>query len=150
MMFKTMKKLGHAIAATAMALTFASSALADDMDLPFENIGWIVEAQIKEGKRAEFEAVMHEIIAATHANEPGTLNYQYYASESGLVLVYERFSNVDAAEKHIASWNTFAARWIETADVTQMWHIGNLPDDLRANHAVLNPHNMRPLGGFTR
>lgn len=29
----------------------------------FENIGWIVEAKIKDGKKEEFEAVMKDIVA---------------------------------------------------------------------------------------
>jgi len=28
----------------------------------FENISWIVEANIKDGKRDEFEAVMEEVV----------------------------------------------------------------------------------------
>ena len=46
----------------------------------FENIGWIVEAKLKDGKRDEFEAVMKEIVAETQ-KEAGTLNYQYYISD---------------------------------------------------------------------
>lgn len=148
----TFTKTLNSVAAIAVtAATIATGSLADDTKLPFENIGWIVEAQIKEGKRAEFEAVMAEIVADAKAKEPGTLNYQYYVNEDGLVLVYERFANEEAALAHInGSWGTFAGRWIETADVTQMWHIGNLSDELRANHAVLSPKNMRPYNGFTR
>lgn len=57
----------------------------------FENIGWIVEAKITEGKRDQFQAVVEEIVAATR-EEGGTLNYQYYVSDDGDVLVYERFA----------------------------------------------------------
>lgn len=146
-----LKKLIGPFAAAVITMAAATTSIAEEMNLPFENIGWIVEAQIKEGKRAEFEAVMADIVADAQAKEPGTLNYQYYVNEDGLVLVYERFANEDAALAHInGSWGTFAGRWIETADVTQMWHIGNLSDELRANHAVLNPKNMRPYDGFIR
>ena len=31
----------------------------------FENIGWIVEAKIKPGKRDEFRAVMEQIVSET-------------------------------------------------------------------------------------
>lgn len=62
----------------------------------FENIGWIVEAKLKDGKRDEFEAVMKEIVAETQ-KETGTLNYQYYISDDGDVMVYERFQDVESA-----------------------------------------------------
>ena len=68
----------------------------------FENIGWIVEAKIKDGKRAEFEAVVEEIVAETRA-EGGTLNDQHFVSDDGDVLVYERFSNVESAHIHITT-----------------------------------------------
>lgn len=66
----------------------------------FENIGWIVEAKLKDGKRDEFAAVMKEIVAETQ-KEAGTLNYQYYISDEGDVMVYERFQDVESAHTHV-------------------------------------------------
>lgn len=48
----------------------------------FDNIGWIVEGKIREGKREGFKAVMEDLEAAT-SHEDGTLNYQYYVSDGG-------------------------------------------------------------------
>lgn len=115
----------------------------------FENIGWIVEAKLKEGKREEFEAVMNEIVSET-SKEAGTLNYQYYLSDDGDVLVYERFDSVEAAHAHIDNWDNFAARWVELAPATRMVHLGNLPDELRERHQALAPKLLRPFGGFAR
>jgi len=115
----------------------------------FENIGWIVEAKIKDGQRDAFEAVMQEIVAETE-KEAGTLNYQYYVSDAGDVLVYERFKDVEAAHIHIDNWDTFAERWIAAAAPTRMVHLGNLPDDLRARHAALAPLWLKPFEGFAR
>lgn len=115
----------------------------------FENIGWIVEAKIKEGKRDEFEAVMNEIVAKTK-NEGGTLNYQYYVSDDGDVLVYERFATVESAHIHIDNWNEHVDRWVAAAPATRMVHLGDLPDDLRERHAALAPKLLKPFGGFAR
>jgi quinol monooxygenase YgiN len=115
----------------------------------FENIGWIVEAKIKDGKRAEFEAVVEEIVAQTR-KEGGTLNYQYYVSDDGDVLVYERFGNVESAHIHVTNWDNFAERWTAAAPATRMVHLGDLPEDLRERHAALAPKLLKPFNGFSR
>ncbi|QSX31087.1 putative quinol monooxygenase [Shewanella cyperi] len=115
----------------------------------FENIGWIVEAKLKPGKQAEFEAVMQDIVTET-LKEQGTLNYQYYLSDAGDVLVYERFSDIESAHIHVSNWDNFAERWVAAAEPTRMVHLGQLPDELRARHAALAPLWLKPLGGFQR
>lgn len=115
----------------------------------FENIGWIVEAKIKNGQRGAFEAVMKEIVTETEKEE-GALNYQYFVSDEGDVLVYERFKDAEAAHIHVSNWDSFAARWVAAAEPTRMVHLGDLPDDLRARHAALAPLWLKPFGGFAR
>ncbi|MFT5701817.1 MAG: quinol monooxygenase YgiN [Desulforhopalus sp.] len=115
----------------------------------FENIGWIVEAKIKEGRRDEFKAVMEEIVAET-LKEEGTLNYQYYVSDEGDVMVYERFKDIEAAHIHVDNWDNFATRWIAAAEPTRMVHLGDLPDDLRERHAALAPLWLKSYGGFAK
>ena len=115
----------------------------------FENIGWIVEAKINEGKREEFESVMREIVEET-LKEGGTLNYQYYVSDQGDVLVYERFTDVASANIHVDNWDNFAERWVAAARPTRMVHLGELPQELRQRHAALAPLWLKPLGGFAR
>lgn len=115
----------------------------------FENIGWIVEAKIKDGKRDAFEAVMKDIVAATLA-EQGTLNYQYYVSDDGDILVYERFEDIQSAHIHITNWNNHAEHWVAAAEPVRMVHLGDLPADLRERHSALTPLWMKPFGGFAR
>jgi len=115
----------------------------------FENIGWIVETKLKPGKQAEFEAVMNEIVAKTR-EEKGTLNYQYYLSDDGDVLVYERFADVESAHIPVSNWDKFAERWIAAAEPTRMVHLGNLPEELRARHSALAPLWLKAFGGFQR
>lgn len=115
----------------------------------FQNIGWIVEAKIKTGQRQAFQTVMNEIVAATE-KENGTLNYQYYVSDDGDILVYERFSDVESAHVHIDNWDRFAERWVAAAEPTRMVHLGDLPSELRERHAALAPLWLKPLGGFAR
>lgn len=115
----------------------------------FENVGWIVEAKIRVGQREAFEEVMKEIVAESE-KEPGTLNYQYYVSDAGDVLVYERFEDVDSAHVHVDNWDNYAERWAKAAEPTRMVHLGDMPEDLRKRHASLSPLWLKPFGGFAR
>lgn len=115
----------------------------------FENIGWIVEAKLKPGKKADFEQVMNEIVAETQ-KEQGTLNYQYYLSDRGDILVYERFADIESAHEHITNWDNFAERWVAFAEPTRMVHLGNLPEELTQRHSALSPLLLKPFGGFER
>ncbi|MFT4641333.1 MAG: quinol monooxygenase YgiN [Verrucomicrobiales bacterium] len=115
----------------------------------FKNLGWIVEGKIKEGQRDAFEAVMKDLVKAT-TEEEGTLNYQYYVSSAGDVIVYERFKDVDAANTHIDTWEKYAERWVAAAEPTRMVHLGEVPAEIRARHAALEPLYLRPFGGFAR
>lgn len=115
----------------------------------FENIGWIVEAKLNPGQLDAFKTVMNSQIDRA-LTEEGTLNYQYYLSEAGDILVYERFRDIEAAHLHIENWNDHAERWIAAATPTRMVHLGDLPADLREKHAALSPLLLKPLGGFAK
>ncbi len=113
------------------------------------HIGWIVEAKIAAGKRAEFEAVAQEIVAETR-KEGGTLNYQYFVSDDGDVLIWERFANAESAHIHITNWDRYAERWLAAAPATRMVHLGEVPADVRERHAAFAPKLLKQINGFAR
>lgn len=115
----------------------------------FQNFGWIVEAKLKEGKREAFEAVMNSQVRES-LTEEGTLNYQYYLSDEGDILVYERFKDLEASHIHVDNWDAHAEAWIDAATPTRMVHLGDMPAELRDRHAALTPLWLKPLGGFAR
>ena len=45
------------------------------------NVPWLLEVSIKPGQLDTFKSVMAEMVAATEANEPDTLNYELFISE---------------------------------------------------------------------
>lgn len=115
----------------------------------FENLGWIVEAQIRDDRFDEFKTIVEEIVAATRA-EGGTLNYQYYVADDGAVLVYERFANIESAHAHITNWDNFADRWLGAAPSTRMIYLGDIPQDIQDRHATISPKVYKPFNGFSR
>ncbi|MGB7390144.1 putative quinol monooxygenase [Marinomonas sp.] len=125
------------------------SAITDAGNTTFENVGWIVEAKLNPGQLDNFKAVMESQVARA-LTEEGTLNYQYYLSDAGDILVYERFKDLESSHIHIQNWDDHAERWIAAATPTRMVHLGDLPQELRDKHAALSPLLLKPLGGFAK
>ena len=115
----------------------------------FKNFGWIVEAKLRQGELENFKAVMNSQINQA-LNEQGTFNYQYYMSDAGDILVYERFADANSSHEHIENWDAHAEHWINSAQPTRMLHLGNLPEDVRDRHSALSPLWLKPLAGFAR
>lgn len=115
----------------------------------FDHIGWIVEAKIKDGRRADFQKIVESIVTETK-KEGGTLTYKYFVSDDGDVLVLEEFADIESAHIHINNWDKFADHWLDAAPGTRMVHLGNLPNELRGRHAALAPKHLRSFAGFSR
>ncbi|WP_444928634.1 putative quinol monooxygenase [Microbulbifer sp. SSSA002] len=116
----------------------------------FKNIGWIVEVKIKKGQEQAFRAIVDEMVEITSQQEAGTLNYQYYISDNREIIVYEHFSDVSAAHKHVDTWEKYSERWLKTAEPTRVIYLGEIPDDLRARHKGLMPQQYYFYAGFER
>ncbi|WP_445361066.1 putative quinol monooxygenase [Microbulbifer sp. EKSA005] len=116
----------------------------------FNNVGWIVEAKIKNGQEQAFKSIVDEMVEIISQQETGTLNYQYYISDSGEIIVYEHFKDVSAAHKHVDTWENYSERWLKTAEPTRVIYLGDLPKDLQARHTGLTPQQYHTYAGFER
>ena len=59
-----------------------------------DNVFWVVELAIIPGQLDAFKALMNEMVAATQADEPGALNYEWFISEDGTTChIYERYAD---------------------------------------------------------
>lgn len=47
------------------------------------DVSWILELAVQPGKEEEFPALVEDMVRATKANEPGTLDYQWSTSAYG-------------------------------------------------------------------
>jgi quinol monooxygenase YgiN len=93
-----------------------------------ENIGWIVELTIKDGKFKLFEELSREMMASTK-NEIGTLQYEWnMLDDNKTVIIIERYKNSVAALIHTTTFaEKFAARFDEVAFHTRLLVYG-VPD----------------------
>jgi quinol monooxygenase YgiN len=82
------------------------------------DIHWIVEFNVKHGKRRGLVSIVSEIVAATKANEPGTKSYEWYINGDGKQAhVCERYASSAAALKHLKTFGeNFADRLLATVN----------------------------------
>lgn len=77
-------------------------------------IEWVLVLKVQDGQAGNVMPLMEEMVAATKANEPGALHYEYYASDAGdQVTVLERYADADAAMVHVGNFGAhFAERFL--------------------------------------
>lgn len=117
-----------------------------------EIIFWILETEIGENKLEDLKTLMTEMVEQTKANEPGTLNYEWFISEDEKkCYLFERYENSDAVMVHLSSFmSNYAKRFMEILKVKKFDLFGN-PNDTARN--ALNKMGVKynnPLGGFQR
>jgi len=113
---------------------------------------WMLEMQVQEGRENDVRALMEEMVAATLANEPGTLNYEWSFSDDGRIChLYERYRDSDAAMVHGRTFGTkFAPRFFEVLAPTRFTFYGSPSDEVRELAAPFNPVVMQPAAAVTR
>ena len=117
-----------------------------------EHIYWILELDIKNGAVAQLRELLAEMVAATEADEPGTLYYEWFISEDETKChIYERYADAAALMTHLGNFGSkFAGRFMSILQPTRMTVYGD------TNEQVVNALNsmgaqfMAPLGGFNR
>lgn len=114
------------------------------------NIVWIAEATIKPGRKADFEAVMNDLVGYT-SQEEGALNYEWHITEeTGEVYIYERYADIDAAWAHLDNWAKGAERFMDAADFERLIVLSDLPADMRKTLEGINCVYRLPWGGFKK
>jgi quinol monooxygenase YgiN len=112
-------------------------------------VAWVFELQLQPGRRADFEALMPELVKSTR-DEPGARAYHWFGDdESDVLCAYERYVDSDAAMAHMALFGEkFAARFMEMVTPVRFTVLGSpsqeLVDALTPIGAVVFP----PLVGF--
>ena len=116
-----------------------------------EQIFWLIDAQISEGRRDDVVAIMEKLVALTHASEPGALSYEWWTSEDGARLfIFERYADSDAALTHLANVGPHLGALMGAITMGPLMIFGPASEGLRAAGASLGASFAVHLGGFTR
>ncbi|MGK2855949.1 MAG: putative quinol monooxygenase [Thermoanaerobaculia bacterium] len=115
-------------------------------------VAWMLEMQVVDGRERDVRALMDEMVSATQANEPGTLNYEWSFSADGKTChLYERYVDSDAAMIHAGTFDArFAGRFLEVLKPTRFVFYGSPSQDVMDAAATFNPSVMIPAAAVTR
>jgi len=117
-----------------------------------DNVYWVLELTIKPGGLDNFKELMKEMVEATHANEPKTLNYEWTMSEDGQSChIYERYEDSAATMTHLGTFvEKFAERFMAALEPTRFTVYGNPNDEVKETLSGFGPVYMTPISGFAR
>lgn len=117
-----------------------------------ENIFWIFELTIKEGKLEALKKIMTEMVDATKENEPETMAYEWTINaENTKCHIHERYVDSKATLNHLQTFmEKFAARLMETGDSTSFVVYGNPSEEAKTVLDGFSAVYMKPIGGFIR
>lgn len=117
-----------------------------------EAIAWNLEAGVTPGGEADLRTLMAEMSAATQANEPGTLAYEWHISAEGPQChIYERYRDSDAVMVHLGNFGAqFAERFLAALTPTRFTVYGTPNERVRTALTPLEPVYMARVAGFVR
>ena len=117
-----------------------------------DTVHWLLDLAIKDGQLDNLKTLMKEMVDATQANEPNTLNYEWFVSEDGKsAQIYERYADSRATMTHLASFGEhFAERFMATLEPTRFVVYGKPNDEVKEALSAFGPAYMQQIGGFAR
>lgn len=116
------------------------------------NVYWILELDVQAGRENDFRVLMAEMVSATQANEPGTLNYEWNTNVDGkLCHIYERYVDSAAVMTHLGTFGEkFASRFLKILKPVRFVVYGSPSAAVKDALAGLNPIYMQAVGGFSQ
>ena len=111
------------------------------------------EFTIEEGKTGEYKKLVEDMSRMVEANEPGTLNYQFYIDESETkCIVNETYANSEAIFAHIAgvASQTILPKIFMVSRISKHDVCGNPSKELQKVLTGFGSQTYIPLAGFNR
>jgi quinol monooxygenase YgiN len=111
------------------------------------------EFTIQEGKIDEFKKLVQDMSRIVEANEPDTINYQFYLNRAGtMCIVNETYSNSEAALAHNSSVasQTILPKVFSVAKISRFDVYGNASEELQKVLTGIRAQSYNPIAGFSR
>ena len=117
-----------------------------------EQVSWVLELTVQPEHKDAFSGLVEEMVRATEANEPGTLDYQWSTdADGGTCQIYERYADSAAVLAHLANFGeNFAGRFMEILAPTRFVVYGSPSQEVIEALAPFQPTYMQSVGGFSR
>lgn len=115
-------------------------------------VSWNLRLSVIDGKLDDAKALMDEMVAATEADEPGALAYEWFLSEDGSTChLYERYADSDATMVHMGNFTTkFMERFMGCFTPTSIVVYGEPSDAVRGVLDGFGAVYLGSWGGFAR
>ncbi len=115
-------------------------------------VSWVMEMQVQPGRSDELRTLMEEMVSNTHANEPGTVAYEWYMNAEGSTChLVERYADSAAALAHCTTFGArFAGRFMSLLTPTRCTVYGSPDAAVQRALSVLRPTYLGQAAGFHR
>lgn len=115
-------------------------------------IEWVLEMRVQDGQGENVQPLLDEMVAATQADEPGALHYEYYMPEDrSTCTVLERYADNAAVMAHLGNFGAkFADRFLTAFAPERFTVYGPANDEVRAVLAGFGATHQGMVAGFSR
>ena len=115
------------------------------------NVYWLLEMNIVPGQLKNMKILMAEMVTATKAKEPETLNYEWHLNaDETQCTVFERYADSEAVMTHLTNFGEFAERLLSALQPTKFSIFGSASDQVKAALSAFGPVYMNAADGFAR
>jgi quinol monooxygenase YgiN len=116
------------------------------------NVHFRAEVTIEEGKVEEYKKLVQDMSRAVEANEPDTINYQFYLNKAETeCIVWETYASSEAVFAHIngIASQTILLRFI-MSKISRLDVYGNPGEELQKALRSIGPQTYNLFAGFSR
>jgi quinol monooxygenase YgiN len=97
-----------------------------------DSVFFVVELEVKPGQVDELQSVMEEMAAVTQADEPGTLNYEWFLTDDGSACyIFERYADAEAGVVHSRTFPPELSQRAMAFRPTRLTAYGSLSEAIR-------------------
>ena len=117
------------------------------------NIHFRAEVTIEEGKKEEYKKLIQDMSRVVEANEPDTINYQFYLNRAETkCIVNETYANSEAVFAHITgvASQTILPKIFNVSRISRFDVYGNPSEELQKMLTSFSPQTYNLFSGFSR